>query len=41
MLGGVLNGIHAGFDGNPKVLEAFSKVLEVVPNVSIFCTWCT
>ena len=39
-LGGMPSRIHAGFDGDSKVLEAFSEGLEVVPSVSMLCTWC-
>ena len=37
LLGGVPSEIHAGFGDNPKVLEAFSKGLEVVLGVSMLC----
>ena len=38
LLGDIPSGIHADFDGDPKVLEAFSEGLEVVPCVSMLCT---
>ena len=41
LLGGVPSGIHAGFGGDPKFMETFSEGLEVVPGVSMLCTWCT
>ena len=40
LLGGMLSEIHIGFGGDLKVLEAFSEALEVVPSVSMLCTWC-
>ena len=40
MLRGMSSGIHVSFGDDPKVLEAFSKDLEVVPSVSMLCTWC-
>ena len=40
LLGGMPSGIHAGFDDDLKVLEAFPEGLEVVLVMSMLCTWC-
>ena len=40
LLGGMPSGILVGFDGDLKVLKVFLEGLEVVPGVSILCTWC-
>ena len=40
LLGGMPSRIHAGFGGNPKVLETFLEGLEIVLGVSMLCTWC-